>query len=99
MFKTVSRVIANIKGHTRHVLTPQWKFFLFIYQALLFLVCIYHETKIHNAFSFTYVVTYLIWITAFHLLYIIYSILRSNQFVDIDLFWITTLGAIIYWVI
>jgi len=99
MFKPVIHVISNVRKHIRYVLTPQWKFFLFIYQMLLFSLCVYHETKIHNAFSFMYVVTYLIWIIAFHLLYIIYSILRSNEFVDIDLFWITTLGAIIYWVI
>ena len=99
MFKQVCKIIDNIRSRTRHVLTPQWKFFLFLYQALLFLLCVYHETKIHNAFSFMYVATYLIWIVAFHLLYIIYSILRSNEFIDIDLFWVTTLGAIIYWVI
>jgi len=98
MFTQVKFVIQNIRSRTKRVLTPQWTTYLIFYQITLSLFCLYKEFVLAQpgAFPF-YVLTYLGFMICFHVLYIAYCLLRSNEFVDSDLFWITTLGALIYY--
>ena len=95
--KMIKDFIEDIKMYTVRKLSLQLTFLLVIYHVVLCFCTVYQTSKINHNFSFYYIVSYLIFIIAFEFVYFFYSLWRSKQFFDVDLFWVALLGSALYY--